>query len=429
MANVVDTFRRVWRTPELRRDVLFVLGALAAFRVLAHVPVPGVEPGALRQLFEGNQLLGLLNIFSGGGLENLSVVMLGVGPYITSSIIFQLLTMAVPRLEKMQKEEGEAGRQRINQWTRMAAIPLTILQAYSFISLLKNQAGGAVGQGLQDIPMGLAIVVVTAGTMLLMWIGELISERKLGNGISLLIFAGIVAGLPQAVQQTIAVYDPSQLLSIVLFIAVALATVIAVVYVTEAQRNVPVSYARAIRGAGYGGTTTYLPLRVNMAGVIPIIFAVSLVLFPPTVARFLQQASSEWLRNFATTVVSLFANPTFYAVVYGLLVFVFTYFYTYVVFQPKQVAENLQKQGGFIPGIRPGNHTADYLQYVTSRILLAGALFLAVIAVGPILLQQGGGLASTMVVGGTSVLIVVSVAIETIRQLKAQLVMRDYDAL
>jgi len=429
MANVVDTIRRVWHTPELRRDVLFVLGALAAFRVLAHVPVPGVDPGALRELFAGNQLLGLLNIFSGGGLENLSVVMLGVGPYITSSIIFQLLTMAIPRLEKMQKEEGEAGRQRINQWTRLATIPLTILQAYSFIALLKNQTGGAVSQGLQDIPMGLAVIVVCAGTMLLMWLGELISERKLGNGISLIIFAGIVAGLPQAVQQTVAVYDPSQLFSIAMFIVVALITVVAVVYVTEAQRNVPVSYARAIRGAGYGGTTTYLPLRVNMAGVIPIIFAVSLVLFPPTVARFLQQASSTWLRNFADHVVSLFANQSFYAAIYGLLVFVFTYFYTYVVFQPKQVAENLQKQGGFIPGIRPGNHTADYLHYVTNRILLAGALFLAAIAVIPILLQQGGGLASTMVVGGTSVLIVVSVAIETIRQFKAQLVMRDYEAL
>lgn len=429
MAGVVDTFRRVWRTPELRRDVLFVLGALAAFRLLAHVPVPGVEPGALRQLFAGNQLLGLLNLFSGGGMENLSVVMLGVGPYITSSIIFQLLTMAIPRLEKMQKEEGEAGRQKLNQWTRFATVPLTVLQAYSFIALLKNQAAGQLGVGLQEIPMLTAVIAVSAGSMLLMWIGELISERRLGNGISLLIFAGIVAGLPRAVQQTLAVYDPSQLFSIALFVALALATVVAVVFVTEAQRNVPVSYARAIRGAGYGGSTTYLPLRVNMAGVIPIIFAVSLVLFPPTAARFLQQASSDWVRSAAEWVIALFANQAFYAAMYGLLVFAFTYFYTYVVFQPKQVAENLQKQGGFIPGIRPGNHTADYLQYVTSRILLAGAVFLAAIAVVPILLQQGGGLASTMVVGGTSVLIVVSVAIETIRQFKAQLVMRDYEAL
>jgi preprotein translocase subunit SecY len=429
MAGVADTFRRLWRTPELRRDILFVLGILAIFRLLAHVPIPGVNPGALRQLFAGNQLLGLLNVFSGGGLQNLSVVMLGVGPYITASIIFQLLTMAVPRLERMQKEEGEAGRQKINQWTRLATVPLAVLQAYSFIALLRGQSG-AISDSLSAIPMGLAIAVVSAGTMLLMWLGELISERKLGNGISLIIFAGIVASLPRAVQQTISVYDPSQLFDIILFLVVALVTIVGVVYVTEAQRNIPVSYARSIRGAGgYGGNSTYLPLRVNMAGVIPIIFAVSLVLFPPTLAKFLQQASSPWLRHAAESVISLFANQAFYAALYGLLVFGFTYFYTYVVFQPKQVSENLQKQGGFIPGIRPGPHTADYLQYVTNRILLAGAAFLAAIAVLPTILRSSGGVSGSLVVGGTSVLIVVSVVIETIRQIQSQLVMRDYEKL
>jgi preprotein translocase subunit SecY len=340
-----------------------------------------------------------------------------------------VLIMAVPRLERMQKEEGEAGRQKINQWTRLATVPLAVLQAYSFIALLRGQSG-AISDSLSAIPMGLAIAVVSAGTMLLMWLGELISERKLGNGISLIIFAGIVASLPRAVQQTISVYDPSQLFDIILFLVVALVTIVGVVYVTEAQRNIPVSYARSIRGAGgYGGNSTYLPLRVNMAGVIPIIFAVSLVLFPPTLAKFLQQASSPWLRHAAESVISLFANQAFYAALYGLLVFGFTYFYTYVVFQPKQVSENLQKQGGFIPGIRPGPHTADYLQYVTNRILLAGAAFLAAIAVLPTILRSSGGVSGSLVVGGTSVLIVVSVVIETIRQIQSQLVMRDYEKL
>lgn len=428
MATVTVTLRRIWRIPELRRDVLFILGILAIFRILAHIPVPGVDPTALRQFFQNNQLLGMLNLFSGGGLENLSLVMLGVGPYITSSIIFQLLGMAVPKIDAMQKEEGEQGRQKINQWTRMATVPLAVIQAWSFIMLLQRQGGGYLSGQLNDIPIVMAVVAVTAGTMLLMWLGELISEKRLGNGISLLIFAGIVAGLPQALQQTISVYDSSQLLNIIMFAVVALVTIFAVVYVTEAQRNIPVSYARQVRGGMYGAASTYLPLRVNMAGVIPIIFAVALVLFPPTIAKFLQQASSIWLRDVGNFVVNLFANQLFYGVIYGVLVFAFTYFYTYVVFQPKQVADNLQKQGGFIPGIRPGEHTSQYLSFVINRILLAGAVFLALIAVLPVIFQSSAGLGGgSLVIGGTSVLIVVSVVIETIKQIQSQLVMRDYE--
>lgn len=429
MASATATIKRIWQTPELRKDIIFVLCILVVFRLLAHVPIPGVDPSALRQFFQNNQLLGLLNVFSGGGLERLSVVMLGVGPYITSSIVFQLLGMAVPRIEAMQKDEGEAGRQKINQWTRLLTVPLTMLQAYGFIAILKNSSG-LVSQSLTGTTIIIALIVVTGGTLLLMWLGELISERRLGNGISLLIFAGIVSALPRTFQQTLSVYDPSQLVDLILFAAVALITVASVVYVTEAQRNIPVSYARQVRGAGmYGASSTYLPLRVNMAGVIPIIFAVSLVLLPPTVARFLQQSSSMWLKSAADFIVNLFANQIFYAAIYGFLVFIFTFFYTYVIFQPKQVAENLQKQGGFIPGIRPGAHTADYLQFVTNRILLAGALFLAAIAVLPVLLRSGGGLSGSLVIGGTSILIVVSVVIETVKQIQAQLVMRDYEKL
>ncbi|MBI5404921.1 MAG: preprotein translocase subunit SecY [Candidatus Kerfeldbacteria bacterium] len=422
---MLEKLGQIWRVRDLRKKVLFVFAMLVVFRVVAHIPVPGVDPDALKNFFGSNQLLGLLNVFSGGGLENFSVVMLGVGPYITASIIFQLLTMIIPALERLQKE-GEQGYQKINQWTRLLAVPLAVLQAFSTITLLRQQGQGII-PSMSTFEFVTAVVVITGGTMFLMWIGELITEQKIGNGISLLIFAGIVASIPTSLQQTIAVFDSTKIFTYALIGVVGLITIAAIVFITEAQRNIPVSYARRIRGnQAFGGVDTHLPLRVNQAGVIPIIFAVSLVVFPPLVAQFFSNSAIGWLATAARQTIVLFQNQIFYAAIYFFLVVAFTYFYTTVVFHPQQIAENLQKQGGFIPGIRPGQNTAEYLRYVSNRIMLAGALFLGAVAVLPNILQSATNL-STLVVGGTSLLIVVAVVIETVKQIDAQLVMRDYE--
>lgn len=436
---MLESLRRIWRTPDLRRDILFVLGMLVIFRVLAHIPIPGINQENLKLFFNKNQFLGLINVFSGGGMEGFSIVALGVAPYITASIIFQLLTMIIPQLEELATKEGEYGRQKINQYTRYITVPLAFLQAFGLISLLK----GSANSGLPILPVTLdwmtmfgIMLTMAAGTILLMWIGELITERKVGNGISLLIFAGIIAAVPQQIANTWGLLqgpsggvDMTQLLHLVGFLIVAIITIVGVVEVTEAQRNVPVSYAKRIRGNRlYGGQDSYLPLRVNQAGVIPIIFAISLLLFPPLVAQFFLNAPTTWLASFAAWTTSVLQpGSTTYDVIYFVLVFVFTYFYTSVVFQPHQIAENLQKQGGFIPGIRPGQPTADYLSYTINRIILAGAVFLGLIAVLPLIVQKATNI-QTLTVGGTSLLIVVSVVIETIQQIQAQLVMRDYDS-
>lgn len=416
----------VWKIPEVRNKILFVLGILLIFRVTAHIPIPGVNLAALKAFFESNQFLGLLNTFSGGGYDTFSVVMLGVGPYITSSIIFQLLTMIIPSLERLQKE-GERGQEKINQWTRYLAVPLAALQGYGTITLIRRSSA-AVLPNLTPYEFATALVVITAGTIFLMWLGELISEKKIGNGISLMIFAGIVASVPSQLQQTVAVFDSSKLVQTLTFVGLGIVTVIGVVFVTEAIRKIPVSYARRVRGSQMvGGSDTFLPLRVNQAGVIPIIFAVSIVLMPSLVAQFLVGSKVAWLQQAATTTLRLFQQGGWlYDSLYFVLVFAFTYFYTAVVFQPNQIAENLQKQGGFIPGIRPGKQTADYLGYVTNRIILAGAFFLGVIAILPNLVQRFTGV-TTLIVGGTSLLIVVSVVIETVKQIESQLIVRDYE--
>lgn len=420
--------QQIWSTPDLRNSILLVLLALVVFRIGAHLPIPGVDPTALRNFFAQNQFLGLLNIFSGGGLENFSVVMLGVGPYITASIIIQLLTMIIPRMEEISKD-GEAGHRRINQYTRYLTVPLAILQAYGFIAILKGQAGGKLVGQLDSWQLVVSLLTVTAGTILLMWIGELISERKIGNGISLLIFAGIVASVPQQIQQLLATFDPTQIFSIVAFVVVALVTIVGVVLVTEAQRNIPVNYARMMRGPhATGGATSNLPLRLLQAGVIPIIFAISVILFPTMVAQFFARSQAVWLVKAAEYTITLFQNQIFYNIFYFVLVFGFTYFYTAVIFKPDQIAENLQKQGGFIPGIRPGPSTVEYLGQTMNRIVLPGAIFLSAIAILPLLLRVITG-SQLLVIGGTSVLIVVQVVIETVRQINAQLVMRDYEEL
>lgn len=422
-----DKIQAAWRIKEVRHGLLFVLAVMVIFRVIAHIPLPGVNLEALKRFFEANQVLGLLNLFSGGTISNFSVVALGVAPYITASIIFQLLSMIIPSLEAIQKE-GESGQQRINQWTRLLTVPLAILQSFGLLSLLR-QSQFQILTKTDALHLITVIVTITAGTVFLMWLGELISEKKVGNGISLLIFAGILARLPQQATELFVTFDQSQLFIWLMYAAIAVLTVVGVVFVTEAQRNIPVQYARQVRGQGTlsGGIASSLPLRVNLAGVIPIIFAVSILLFPSIIAQFFVAARTVWVANAAHWIITILQNQLVYGIAYFILVFVFTFFYTAVVFHPEQIAENLQKQGGFIPGIRPGKPTAEYLQAVISRINLFGALFLGAIAILP-LIGRGVGGSRLLSIGGTSLLIVVSVVIESIKQIESQITMREYDA-
>ena len=421
-----DKLEQIWKARDLRNNILFVLAMLIIFRLAAHIPVPGVNTIALKNLFASNQILGLLNLFSGGGMQNFSLVMMGVAPYITSSIIFQLLGMIAPSIEEMQKEES--GRQKINMWTRWLTVPLAAFQAYGMITLLRRGSAGILGN-ISPFDFGVMIVTITAGSIFLMWLGELITEKNVGNGISLLIFAGIVSSLPVTVQRIFVTFDQTQLFMLIGFVIIALVTVVGVVVINEGQRNIPVQYARQVRGnRSFGGTSTHLPLRVNMAGVIPIIFAISVVLFPSMLAQFLIHAKTAWIANAAQGTIGLFNNQLFYGIIYFVLVFAFTYFYTEVIFHPAQIAENLQKQGGFIPGIRPGKNTSDYLSSTTHKIILVGALFLGLIAVLPLIMRYFTGI-NSLSVGGTNLLIVVSVVIETVKQIESQLTMREYDGI
>lgn len=422
---ITGKISQIWQAKDLRKDILFVLLMLVVFRLAANIPIPNVNIAALHDLFSSNQMLGLLNLFSGGGMQNFSIVMMGVAPYITSSIIFQLLGMVIPSLEEMQKEE--AGRQKINMWTRWATVPLAAMQSISMITMLRRSSYDILGD-VSTFDMFSMIVVITAGTVFLMWLGELISEKKIGNGISLLIFAGIVSSLPKMISQTVSTYRSGELFTIFSFVAIAIITVIGIVFINEGQRKIPVQHARQIRGnRTYGGSATNLPLRVNMAGVIPIIFAIALITFPATIAQFFQTAQTVWVRNLSSWLIKITNDQLVYGILYFVLVFAFTYFYTEVIFHPDRIAENLQKQGAFIPGIRPGTNTRDYLSFTVHRIVLVGALFLAIIAVLPLLMRYFTGTQS-MAIGGTSLLIVVSVVIEMVKQIEAQLTMREYEA-
>lgn len=422
----MNFLRRLWTTTDVRNSVLFVLFLLVIFRITAHIPIPVVDTENLRAFFASNQILGLVNIFSGGAMESFSVVALGVGPYITASIIFQLLAMIIPQLEEMQKE-GQAGQERINQYTRLATVPLAALQSYGLITLLQQSRQGII-QELSTLEYVVTLVTLTAGTVFLMWLGEMISERKIGNGISIMIFAGIISALPTTIQQAVVSFDQSQIINFAAYAVIGVITIAGVVLMTEGQRNIPVVYAKRMRGTRLtGGAETHLPLRVNMAGVIPIIFAISLVLFPPMVAQFFVQAKTPAIAAAAQKIIALSQDRLIYGISFFLLVFLFTYFYTAVVFHPERMAENLQKQGGFVPGIRPGRPTAEFLQHVVQRIIPAGAIFLSTIAVLPLAVQELTA-SQTLVVGGTSILIVVSVVIEIMNQVNAQLTMREYEA-
>ena len=416
----------IWKTKDLRWKIAIELGLLLLTRVLANIPIPGISVQGLRTFFETNQFLNLLNIFSGGGLKNFSIAMLGVGPYITASIIMQLLTMVVPSLTELQKESGEAGRQKINQYTRFLTIPLSVLSGFGTIRLLQSQAGADLLGIFSPFQWFLTLLTVTAGTLLVMWIGEIISEYGIGNGLSLIIFAGIVAQLPSSISNLISLYDPSQLPTIIGFAIVAILVIAGVVFVTEAQRNVPVSYAKRMQGdRQLGGVDSHLPLRLNQAGVIPIIFAISLLLFPAIIAQFFLNAKTPLLAEIASKAMQFTNNQgLWYGVAYFVLVVLFTYFYTNVVVNPDEVSQNLQRSGGFIPGIRPGRQTADYLYKVLNRITLPGSLFLGGIAILPFILQTWTG-TQALTFGGTGLLIVVSVVIESIKQVEAQLTMHD----
>jgi preprotein translocase subunit SecY len=407
----------------LRRRIFFTLGVLVLFRVLASIPITGVDGDKLAQFFASSEFLGLLNIFSGGGLSQLSIVMLGVGPYITGSIIMNLLTIMSPKLKQLYQEEGEAGRRKFAQYGRIIAIPLGLLQAFSFIKILESQQ---ILPQLSPLLLATDLIVITAGSILLMWLGELISEYGIGNGMSLIIFSGIVAALPTSISQLIFTFDVSQVPIYLAFIAVASIVITTVVYITEAERPIPVTYAKQVRGNKvYGGTSTYLPLRINQAGVIPIIFALSILLFPQMILQFLSNSANTLVQSVSSTALSILANSWFYAIAYFLLVFIFTYFYTAVTFDPDQISTNLQKNGAFIPGVRPGKSTSDHIARILTRLTLVGALFLGLIAVLPLAIQGITGITAVSI-GGTALLIVVSVVIDLIKKIDAQVSIREY---
>lgn len=423
-----------FKIPEIRRKILFTLAMLVIFRLIASVPVPGVDREGIRSYIETNQLLGMLNLFSGGGLNNFSIVALGVYPYITATIIMQLMTPIIPRLNELS-QEGQQGRNVIDRYTHYITIPLAFLQGYGQMLLFSSDQGGNLIEnfGLFDadtfLPTAALLITLTAGTMLLVWIGELITENGIGNGISVIIFGGIVASLPGAVWGLLTGNDlQTNLLGTLAFALIGLLTVVGVVLINEGQRRIPVHHAKRVRGnRQYGGTNTNIPLKVNSAGMIPLIFAVSIMVFPGMVANFLSGSNVNWVRNLAVNLSNWLSPDTVpYNIIYFFMVIGFTFFYTVVVFQQQRIPESLQRQGAFIPGIRPGKNTAVYLQKVLTRITFVGALFLGVIAILPFIASRLTGVES-LLLSATSLLIVVGVAIDTMRQLESQLMMRNYE--
>ena len=423
MQNFWNKMKLIWTDGALRKKVLFVFFALIIFRLLAAIPIPGIDTVQLNRFLSNNQFFGILNIFSGGGLSNLSVIMLGVGPYITGSIIMQLLTIMVPSLKRIYQEEGEAGRKKFAQYGRLLTVPLAAIQGFSLLYILEKQN---ILTNLTRFNYVTDLFIVIAGSVLLMWVGELVSEFGIGNGVSLIIFAGIVSRLPAWVSQHIFSFDVSQVPLYLVFIVVGALILAGIVLVTEAERPIPVTYAKRVRGMKmYGGGSTYLPLRVNQAGVIPIIFALSILLFPSMIGAFLSRYTNIILSKISHFLIAFNQTSVWYAILYFIFVFLFTYFYTAVTFDPEQLSENLQKNGAFIPGIRPGASTSSYISNVLNRITLLGAVFLGFIAVLPLIMQHLTG-DTTFALGGTSVLIVVSVVLDLIKKVDAQVSMREY---
>ncbi|MCY3896808.1 MAG: preprotein translocase subunit SecY [Chloroflexi bacterium] len=422
---MIETAVAAFQLPDVRRKILFTIGLLVLFRAVAHIPLPGVNTELLADFFAGNQLLGFMNLLSGGALENFSVVALGVYPYVTANIASTVLVPLIPPLQELSRE-GESGRRKIAQWTRLATIPFAMLQGFGQIQILRSAQQGLLSPTLNAFDIFVMLIVMTAGTMFLLWIGELITENGIGNGVSIIIFAGIVAGAPAALGQSL--FAGENIGGFVAVVIIGLIMIAAIVFVQEAQRRIPVHYAKRIRGTRmYGGQSTHIPLKVNSAGMIPLIFAFSLMLLPATVASYFETSEMSWLAN-AAGAIALTLSPSngIYWVFTFLLVIVFTYVYTLVVFQQQNLAENLQKNGGFIPGIRPGRPTHQYLTGVVNRITLAGAVFLGIIAVVPFVAQSVTG-ADAVAISSTGMLIVVGVVLDTMRQLESQLMMRNYE--
>ncbi len=420
---IFNQLTQIFKIKDLRKKILFVLLLFVVFRIMSGIPMPGVDTTYLNEFFNKFQALGFANVLSGGALSTISIAMLGLGPYITAIIIFELLTLIFPSLQKMYKEEGEAGRKKFNQYARIATVPLAIFESYGMLTLFKSQGAITIDSPLTLIT---SIIAVTAGSVFLMWLGELITEKGIGNGVSLLIFAGIVARFPTSILEAIRGSTSDQLPAYLFFIASVIVIIFGVVLITEARRNIPVSYAKRVRGTKmYGGVSTYLPMNVNPAGVIPIIFAMSILMIPGMVTNFIGKGS-----GLAQNISNFFSTGWSHGIMYFALVFVFTFFYTMVTFDPKSISENLQKMGGFVPGIRPGPSTSKYISFILHRVLFIGALFLALIAVLPSIIEGLTNITSfSFLIGGTSVLIIVSVVLDTIKQINSQLQMREYEKI
>jgi preprotein translocase subunit SecY len=423
IATFIRKLQLAFADREIRLRLLFLVGALALFRLLASIPIPGVNKTALAAFFENNQFFGLLNIFSGGGLSHLSIVMLGVGPYITASIIMQLATIIFPQVKAAYTEEGESGRMKFIQWSRFLTIPIAVLQGTGFIILLENQ--GVIAH-LGAVGMVANIVLIAAGSVLLMWIGELITEFGIGNGVSLIIFAGIMARVPSAISESLFASTAANIPAYLGFGLLGALMIYAVVVVSDAERAIPIAYARGLRSGGSpSGAATYLPIRLLQAGVIPIIFALSLLLLPQMALSVLSGLHVSAVSGLSLAYSAFLANPWQYGALYFVLVVVFTYFYTAVTFEPHRIADNLQKSGAFVPGVRPGPETERYVGSVVNRITLPGAVFLGLIAVAPSVIQGLTGI-TTLVLGGTALLIAVQVALDLARKLDAQISLREY---
>ncbi len=423
----MDTFfqkiRLILSDKHLSKKIFFIGAILVLFRFGASIPIPSVDVLALQQFFAGNQFLGLLNVFSGGGLANLSIMMLGVGPFITAAIIMQLMTLIFPALKQLYHEEGEAGRRKVAQYSRLLTVPLALMQGFGLLALLESQ-GILLNLTFAD-RLTNAIIVAT-GSLLLMWLGELINEYGIGNGVSILIFAGILAQLPTTVTQLLVTFDPSQIPTFVGFAVLAVVIIGGVVIVTEGERPIPVTYAKRVRGMKvYGGVSTYLPIRVNNAGVMPIIFALSILLFPEMVLNFLSGIGNPAVESIANMLLGFIGNLWLYSIFYFFLVFAFTYFYSAITFDPHAISQNLQKSGAFVPGVRPGKSTEEYLAKILTRLTFVGAVFLGVVAMLPLIMQAITNIPA-LAIGGTGLLIVVSVALDLVKKIDAQVTMREY---
>jgi len=420
--NFFGTIQKAFKDPQIRKRLYFLLFALFLFRVLSAIPIPAIDQAQLSSLLSGNQFLGLLNLFSGGGLSSLSIIMLGVGPFITASIGMQLLTTVIPQLKAMYNEEGDAGKRKFAQISRLITVPLALAQGFGFLIFLHQQ--GLIGS-LSVPELAFNALIIATGSMLIMWIGELISEFGIGNGVSIIIFAGIVASLPTTIQQLVFTYDPSLLPTYVAFVVAAIAVTAGVVAISEAERPVPITHSKQARSSGGSSISSYLPLKVNQAGVMPIIFGLSILLFPQLIFGYLSGLDNAALASFGSHAASLFQNSIFYSIFYFVLVFFFTYFYTAITFDVQTMSENLQKSGAYVPGVRPGEATERYIASVLARITFIGALALGTIAVLPLIMQGITG-NPNLAIGGTAILIVVSVVLDLVKKIDAQVSMREY---